>query len=71
MYVASYSVTLCQTAGDTTNRNANPIIIIIIINASFRNMVQTMLPTGDFQWAIYKKRWINTLYTYVHLVKNI
>ncbi len=42
------------------------------MNALFRKMVQTMSPTGDFQWAIYKKKkWINTLYTYVHLVKNI
>ncbi len=27
------------------------LIIIIIINALFRKMVQTMSPTGDFQWA--------------------
>ncbi len=34
-------------------------------------MVQTILLTGDFQWSIYNKRWLNTLYTYVHLVKKL
>ncbi len=31
-------------------------MFIIIINALFRKMVQTMSPTGDFQWAIYMYR---------------
>ncbi len=46
------------------------LLLLIIINTLFRKMVQTMSPTGDFQWAIYKKRWINTLYTYVHWLKH-
>ncbi len=35
--------------------NVSHTKIIIVINAFFRKMVQTMSPAGDFQWVIYKK----------------
>ncbi len=56
--------TRAQTRQSLNSRvkRKNKQLIIIIINALFRKMVQTMSPTGDFQWAIYKKVAKYTIY---------